>query len=167
MPAAQSKADLIAVTEKDWAKLSKLLDGVPEEVARLQDDDRWSIKDVVAHRAHWIGLFFQWLDEGEAAETPDHGVKWNQLKPYNAAMREKYAHKSWAEARAWLTTEHERLLQFIESSDDAALYGDPMPGGNGKWTTGRFAEASGPSHYRSAAKFVRATLRRAREMSLV
>jgi hypothetical protein len=35
-----------------------------------------------------------------------------------------------------------------------------MPGGTG-WTTGRYAEAAGPSHYRSAAKFIRKCLREA------
>jgi hypothetical protein len=34
-----------------------------------------------------------------------------------------------------------------------------MKGGGNKWTTGRWAEASGASHYRSAAKYVRACLK--------
>jgi len=46
----------------------------------------------------------------------------------------------------------------MRQAPEAELYGGPMPGGTG-WTTGRYAEAAGPSHYRSAAKFLRAALR--------
>jgi hypothetical protein len=33
MPAATTKADLVAVTIKEWSKLQKLVSSVPEEVA--------------------------------------------------------------------------------------------------------------------------------------
>jgi hypothetical protein len=161
MPAATTKADLVAVTIKEWSKLQKLVSSVPEEVALRPLEDDTSIKDVLAHRAHWIDLFFQWLEEGEHAQMPDHGVKWSELKPYNTAMRDRYRPLSWQEVQDRLEHAHERLLEWIEATDEVALYGGPMPGGNGKWTTGRFAEASGPSHYRSAAKYVRACLRAA------
>jgi hypothetical protein len=165
MPAATTKDELIAVTRKEWEKLGALIDTVPEPVALQLFEDDTSIKDVLAHRAHWIGLFFQWLDEGEAAEMPDHGVKWSDLKPYNARLRDSYRPLSWAEVRGRLATAHARLLRWMEETDEVTLYGGPMPGGNGKWTSGRFAEAAGPSHYRSAAKYVRACLRRMRDVS--
>lgn len=161
MPAATNRADLIAVAEKEFAKLDALIAGVPEDLANRGFEDGWSIRDVILHRAHWIGLFFQWLDEGESAQMPDHGVKWNQLKPYNAGLRDRYADASWAEARDRLARGHARLMAYLREHDDAALYGGPMPGGTG-WTTGRYAEAAGPSHFRSAAKFIRACLRTAK-----
>jgi len=37
-----------------------------------------------------------------------------------------------------------------------------MQGANNDWTTGRWAEAAGPSHYRSAAKFIRQCSREAK-----
>ncbi len=159
MPAATTKSDLISVTEKDWAKLEKLLATVPADLASVKVEDGSSIKDIVTHRTHWIGLFFQWLAEGEAAQMPDHGVKWNQLKPYNAGLRTLYADLSWAEATDGLAQGHARLLDWIKAASEAELYGGPMPGGNGKWSTGRFAEASGPSHYRSATKAIRGYLK--------
>jgi hypothetical protein len=158
MPAATTQADLIATTEKEWAKLTALLDRVPEPLAASADADGITPTDILTHRAHWIGLFFQWLSEGEDAQMPDHGVKWNQLKPYNADLRARYAHMTWPQARAWLADQHARLLDWIGKSDDAQLYGAPMPGGTG-WTVGRYAEAAGPSHYRSAAKYIRARIK--------
>jgi hypothetical protein len=34
---------------------------------------------------------------------PDHGVKWSELKPYNARLRETYRPLSWAEVRGRLS----------------------------------------------------------------
>lgn len=66
---------------------------------------------------------------------------------------------SWSEARAVLERNHARLLAWLQSLDDVALYGSPMKGAHNAWTPGRWAEAAGPSHYRSAAKYIRARLR--------
>lgn len=161
MPAATTRDELLAVTDREWSKLTALLDEVPEDLAVAAQGGDPSIRDILAHRAHWTGLFFQWLEEGEAAQMPDHGVKWSQLKSYNARLRDRYAAMSWAEARAWLIETQARLRAWIDAADDATLYGEPMPGGTG-WTRGRYAEAAGPSHYRSAAKYVRGVLRAAR-----
>lgn len=60
MPATTTRADLIAVTEKDYTKLARLIAGIPEEQAMRKRDEGTSIKDVIAHRAHWIDLFLGW-----------------------------------------------------------------------------------------------------------
>jgi hypothetical protein len=159
MPAATTKDALVAVTAREWDKLQALIGTVPESVALRPAEDDTSIKDVLAHRAHWIGLFFQWLEEGAAAKMPDHGVKWSELKHYNARLRETYRPLPWQAVVERLTGAHERLAGWMAAADEATLYGGPMPGGNGSWTTGRYAEAAGPSHYRSAAKYVRKVLK--------
>lgn len=158
MPAAKTRDDLLSVTDRDWQKLAALVGKVTAAQAKTPQGDDPSIHDILTHRAHWIGLFFQWLREGEAAQMPDHGIKWNQLKPYNAALRTRYADLTWAEAVDNLTQAHLRLRGWIAGQDEGALYGGPMPGGTG-WTAGRYAEAAGASHYRSAAIYIRATLR--------
>lgn len=145
------------MTDAEWAKLYRLIDGVTEQQA-LAPHAGTTIRDIFLHRAHWTGLFFQWLREGDAAEMPDHGVKWNQLKPYNEGLKDRYANTSWEEAREALIHCHKRLSDWIAAQEEATLYGGPMPGGTG-WTTGRYAEASGASHYRSAAKVIRKILR--------
>lgn len=163
MPAARTKQDLQAVLEKEWRIFWRVLDTVPDELRLRKDADDTSIKDILAHRAHWIGLFFQWVREARetgSAAMPDHGVKWNQLKPYNAGLRARYADLDWEEACVRLQDAHGRLSRFIAQASDDALYGTPFQGGTG-WTMGRYAEAAGPSHYRSATKYLRARLREA------
>ncbi|TKZ22091.1 ClbS/DfsB family four-helix bundle protein [Shimia litoralis] len=162
MPAATTKAGLLAVSEKEFAKLQKVLAGVGSDLADVPFDDGWSIKDVVVHRAHWIALFLGWYADGQAGKDvafPAPGYKWNQLKSYNAELRVRHATLGWNDACAQLEQAHAQWSNLVSSLDEGALYGGPMQGANNAWTTGRWAEAAGPSHYRSAAKFVRACLR--------
>lgn len=163
MPAT-TKAELLAVTDKEYAKLSALIADVDPDLALRGFEESWSIKDVVAHRAHWIDLFLGWYHDGQAGKEvafPAPGYKWNQLKAYNAALREAQADLSWEGARSGLENAHEALRGLLDGLDEKALYGGPMKGATNAWTTGRWAEAAGSSHYRSAAKFVRACKRAA------
>lgn len=168
MPAATCKADLLSVTELEFTKLSKLLSSVSEDLALAKEEDT-SIKDTVAHRAHWIHLFLGWYGDGQAGKEvffPAKGYKWNDLKRYNAELRRRQAQMTWQEALEALSAAHEALVHLMSRLDDAALYGGPMKGANSAWTTGRWAEAAGPSHYRSAAKYIRKRIRDARGASL-
>ncbi len=162
MPAATSKAELLTVCEKEFAKLAALIETIDEPVALAKDGDDTSIKDLVGHRAHWIGLFLGWYHDGLAGEEvhfPAEGYKWNELPRYNADLRAQQADLGWAEACDDLRRAHADLVAFIDGLDDDDLYGGPMVGGNNAWTPGRWAEAAGPSHYRSATKYIRARLR--------
>lgn len=58
-----------------------------------------------------------------------------------------------------LADRHAALMGFLEEQSESDLYGGPMKGARNDWTTGRWAEAAGPSHYRSALKWCRACLR--------
>lgn len=121
-----------------------------------------SIKDVIGHRAHWIDLFLGWYHAGMNGDEvffPAERYKWNDLKRYNVDLRQKQAHLDWAAARALLQSSYDTIIQFLSGQSDTDLYGGPMRGANNNWTPGRWAEAAGPSHYRSAAKFIRGVLR--------
>ncbi len=162
MPAATNRDDLLKVTSKEFEKLFKLLERIPDEFALRPFADGITIKDVIGHRAHWAELFFGWYDDGQAGcemHVPARGYKWNQLKEYNAKLRMDQADLTYPEVREMLDHQHARLMGFIAGKTDEELYGAPMKGGGSKWTTGRWAEAAGASHYRSAAKFVRAGIR--------
>lgn len=156
--AAQSKGELRALTQKEFTKLTSLLDTLNESTADLQSSDGVSIKQVIGHRVHWLDLFFGWYEDGltgQEVEVPAPGTKWNQLKPYNAKVYEAAAAKSWASLRSDLEAGHADFLAFIDDLEDNVLYAKHIYPWTNDWTLGRWAESSGPSHYRSAAKFVR------------
>ncbi|WP_299323634.1 ClbS/DfsB family four-helix bundle protein [Parasphingopyxis sp.] len=165
MPAATDREALLAVHDKEYAKLIKTLDRIDAQTALLAaPDDDWRIKDIVAHRAHWIGLFFTWYDggkAGEAVETPAPGYKWNKLKSYNAMVKDTYSGLDWVEVRRTLGTREKKLRDFIAAQDDAKLYTQHLYPWLNKWTLGRWAEASGASAFRSATKVIRSILRKA------
>lgn len=160
MPAT-SKSELLNVTEKEFAKLQKLLATIPEDQA-LEKLEDVSIKDMVGHRAHWITLFLGWYHDGQAGHEvhfPAEGYKWNELPRYNASIRAAQSDLGWQAAQDLLSAGHQKLTAFVEGLSNEALYGGPMKGARNDWTPGRWAEAAGPSHYRSATKYIRAQLR--------
>ena len=160
--AATSKSDLIAVTEKELGKLADLIAACDVNTALQKRDDETSIKDIIGHRAHWIDLFLGWYADGLAGKDvqfPAPGYKWNELKRYNADLRQQQADLGWYDATALLDAKHQDLLILINRLSDGDLYGAPMKGARNDWTVGRWAEAAGASHYRSAAKYLRACLK--------
>lgn len=160
--AAQSKEELIDISKKEFEKLEKLLQKVSPTSALIRDDEDTSIKDVVAHRAHWIDLFLGWYVDGLAGKPlffPAEGYKWNELKRYNGDLRARQSGMGWNEAQEALQKNYAKLMSLIESCSNEDLYGGPMKGANNNWKAGRWAEAAGPSHFRSAGKYIRSRLK--------
>lgn len=166
MPPATSKTDLLAVFDKNLAKLRKTLDGVDEATSSLSTpDDDTTIKGVIAHRTHWMGMFHGWYDDGAAGRevhVPAKGYQWNQLKEYNAPIYAKGNQTPWAELLSDFEAACDKLRRFIAAQDDDTLYISGAHAWTGKWTLGRFAEAAGPSHFRSANTYIRKALRNAK-----
>ncbi len=164
--AAQSKSELLEITRKEFGKLTKLIETIDADAAMRKRDEDTSVKDIIAHRAHWIDLFLGWYAEGLAGKTvyfPAKGYKWNDLKRYNADLRDRQSALSWPEATALLHKNYQKLIEFIENHTDQELYGGPMKGAKNAWTPGRWSEAAGPSHFRSASKFLRTVLKNSRK----
>lgn len=163
MPAATNKADLLVGFDKELAKVTKTLDGLDEKTAGLHAvDDETTIKGILAHRIHWVDLFFGWYEGGKAGkkvEIPAPGVKWNQLKPYNAPIYAAGNERSLADLRKDFDAQFVRLRKFLEAQDDAELYTPDRYAWTGKWGVGRWAESTGPAHFRSANTYIRKVLR--------
>lgn len=162
MSAAKNRLELLTVTKNEFAKLTRILETVSETNAIRSIDGAETILDTVLHRAHWIHLFLGWVEDGRAGKpvsTPAEGYKWNQLTAYNAAVRQHYAGVGWIEARERLQDAHTALMAFIRGETDDTLYVPHLYPWMNDWTIGRWAEASGGSHYRSASKYIRSVLR--------
>ncbi|MFT6785969.1 MAG: hypothetical protein ACJATG_001971, partial [Dinoroseobacter sp.] len=166
MPAATSRRELLAITKCEFENLNRTLDTVSQELAITPFQDGLTLKDIIGHRAHWITLYFTWVEgarAGKAVQTPAPGYKWNALKAYNAAVRQDQFDLTWIDVRDALSEQHARLMAFFEAETDASLYTAPLHPWMNEWTLGRWGEAAGASHYRSAAKFARACLKASQE----
>lgn len=98
--ACTTTSDLIALTAKEYDKLQALIAPLTADQADLASDGA-SIKDTIGHRAHWIALFLGWYADGMAGKAvsfPAQGYKWNDLKRYNADLRQAQAHLDWPAA---------------------------------------------------------------------
>ena len=160
--AATNKDQLLEITRKEYEKLAKLIGPIELAQAQLKGGDEISIKDVIGHRAHWIDLFLGWYNDGLAGKSvyfPAEGYKWNDLKRYNFELRLKQKNTDWDFALASLQECNNKLVYFIQNHSNSELYGAPMKGANNNWTPGRWAEAAGPSHFRSAGKYIRSRLK--------
>ncbi|MGY6709938.1 MAG: ClbS/DfsB family four-helix bundle protein [Rhizobiaceae bacterium] len=160
--AATEKTELEKLTAREFDKLDAMLQTIDADAAMEKDEDDTSIKDVVGHRAHWIDLFLGWYADGMVGKEvafPAPGYKWNELKRYNADLRKSQADLDWTAALAMLRDRHRRLLDWMRERSQDELYGRPMKGANNDWSPGRWAEAAGPSHYRSAHKYIRSRLK--------
>tara|TARA_Y100000815_G_C13144550_1_gene425632 strand:- start:128 stop:634 length:507 start_codon:yes stop_codon:yes gene_type:complete len=168
MVAATNKTELLAVFDGELARLRQTLASVDEQTSTLSSpEDTTTIKGIIAHRTHWMGLFHQWFEDGVAGRevsVPAKGYKWNQLKAYNAPLYLKGNDTPWADLLREFETACKKLRSFIASREDHDLYAQGVYAWTGKWTLGRYAEASGPSHFRSANTCIRKTLRAARQV---
>lgn len=125
-------------------------------------DDTTTIRGIIAHRTHWMDMFHGWYQDGVAGRevhVPAKGYQWNQLKEYNAPLYEKGNETPWKELLSGFETACDKLRDFIETRDDSELYKTGAYSWTGKWTLGRYAEASGPAHFRSANTYIRKALR--------
>ena len=165
---AKSKSELLETTTVEYQKLQRILLDLSAVLRLEKDDDGISPKDIVGHRAHWIELFLGWYRDGQAGKTaffPAEGYKWNETKRYNADLRKQQSALTWETVNSMLEANHTELVALIECLSDEQLYQGPMKGANNAWTTGRWAEAAGPSHYRSASKYLRQRIRTSRSMA--
>ncbi len=159
---AKNKSELLEITQNEYRKLTKLIEPIDADTAMEKREEDASIKDIVAHRAYWIDLFLGWYADGIAGKTvhfPAEGYKWNELKRYNADLRDRQSELDWPGAIALLQKNYKALMNFIEERSEDELYGGPMQGASNDWRTGRWAEAAGSSHFRSASKYIRASLK--------
>lgn len=162
MPAAQTKSELLHATTLEFAKLQTLLSSLDPALVDREDAEGWTIRDVIAHRAHWADLFLHWHAEGLAGgevQTPAPGYKWNQLKTYNAMVRAQASGRDWTQVQADLVAAQGRLRAYLEAANEAELYTKHLYPWMNDWTLARWAEAAGASHYRSALKTIRKMVR--------
>lgn len=162
MPAAQTRTELIEVTRVEYESLVEALAPITLSQAVQTDMDGDSVKSVIGHRAHWIDLFLTWYEDGEAGRPvriPVPGHKWHDLNRYNAELRDKQADLSWYDVREDFDERARELIDFIRRLSDGELYHCKLKGTNSNWTVGRWAEAAGAAHYRSAHRYVRRRLR--------
>lgn len=157
----RNKIELLASTHQEFDRLKELVESIDDRTAQ-RSLEGISIKDIVGHRAHWIDLFIGWYYDGLNGRQvffPAKGYSWRDRALYNSELRLRQTKLDWEEAKYLLDARYQKLLGMIYDMPETELFGAPMKGGQNYWTVGRWAEAAGPSHFKSASRFIRSILR--------
>lgn len=165
MAVPQNKAELLLAINKEFQKLSALLDVIPEQDACLKvleghaSDTVISVHDLVAYLVGWNELVLKWhrkKDAGEPVDFPETGFKWNQLGLLAQQFYLNYQDIPFEQLKLRLTEAKNNIVGVINRYDDSALYGVPW---YDKWTMGRMIQFNTSSPYANASGRLRKWLK--------
>ncbi|KKB84913.1 hypothetical protein VW29_08790 [Devosia limi DSM 17137] len=162
MAVPQTRSELLAAIEANYAKLTKDLAEVPTETAGAKtlaghkQDTMMSVHDLVAYLIGWNELVLKWHERraaGEVVSFPEAGFKWNQLGDLAQKFYADYADLSWPALLARFEAAKSRIIALVEGYDNDQLYGTPW---YEKYTMGRMIQFNTSSPYANARARLRA-----------
>lgn len=165
MAVPQNKAELLQAIDKEFQKLSALLDAISSQDTGLKEleghakDTMISVHDLVAYLVGWNELVLKWhrkKDAGEQVDFPETGYKWNQLGQLARQFYLNYQDIPFEQLKEKLTTAKVHIIELINRYDDTALYGEPW---YDKWTMGRMIQFNTSSPYANACGRLRKWLK--------
>ena len=101
--------------EANLARLSR------EDIIRPNVVGEWSLKDVLAHLAHWEAFWPDWIAasrRGEEVETPAPGLTWKDLHILNQRIYEEHCDQSLDDVLEYFRTTHTEFMALTESLTD-------------------------------------------------
>ena len=159
-----NKTQLLDVIHKEYTVLEKFL--APLTAAQMElapAPGAWAIKDILAHLYEWQRMFFTWYEtglDGEMAELPAPGYKWNQLPALNQAIYEKHQALTPEQALMLFRDSHQKSVAFIETLADADLITPGLYKWMNKNTLMAYLNSATAAHYRWALKDAKKILNR-------
>jgi hypothetical protein len=159
-----NKTQLLDFIHKDYTALEKFL--APLTAAQMElapAPGAWAIKDILAHLYEWQRMFFTWYEtglDGEMAELPAPGYKWNQLPALNQAIYEKHQALTAEKALTLFRGSHQKTVEFVEILSDADLTTPGLYKWMNKNTLMAYLNSTTAAHYRWALKDAKKALNR-------
>lgn len=165
MNVPQSKADLLQAINISFDKLIGDLEDVPINLAEEYtlaghvQGTQISVSNLVAYLIGWNEVVLKWMDRdaaGKPIDYPDTGFKGNELGKLAQKFYADYADIPYPKLLERLHAAKKRIVGFIESRNDAQLYGHPW---HGKYSMGRMIQLNTSSPYANARRRVRQWLK--------
>ncbi len=154
----KSKQELVDDIVKEYGKLDDLLRAIPNAQKTVEVSDGMSVKDFLAHRTEWGRMFKRWYSEakaGKAPAVPTAKYKWNQLKPLNAEIFERFKDTPLKKIEADFRRVHHNLLRLVERMSEAELMEKQYYGFTGRSDLATYANSATAAHYRSARRHIK------------
>lgn len=120
--ASLTRSELLETIGREWDELRETIDGIDEEQLTEPGPDGWTIKDHLAHLAHWETYLLAVLEgrdgRAELGLQPDQKAGEDEI---NAGLQQRDAPLSLAEVRRLLDEAHARVVACLETLDEADL----------------------------------------------
>jgi hypothetical protein len=122
----RNKATILARLQQERKKLIQTLDSLkPEQFDRPGVVGNWSVKDVLAHLAHWEESMIYWVQasrKGKNVNGPEEGLNWDQISKFNAHIFAAHQDESLPEVMKYFHAAHAGFMKMAEGlSDDELL----------------------------------------------
>lgn len=157
-----SKADLLTAAADSFAKLNKLVDGLPDDALEatfvFEDRDR-NVRDVLWHLHIWHQMLIEWHRigclEGGVPAVPGEGYTWRTLPDLNLKLWESAQEVRYSDARSALAASHAEIVRLIESHTNEELFSRGIYAWTKTTTLGAYFVSGTSSHYDWAMKKLR------------
>ena len=158
MPRPTNKAELTEAANTMFAKLWKLIDGMPEAMQSaafaFEDRDK-NLRDVLAHLYEWHQLLLHWVKAnlaGEARPFLPPPYHWKTYGEMNVGFWEKHQDTPYERSRDMLRQSHREVMALIEGFPDEGLFTKQHYGWTGTSSLGSYCVSVTSSHYGWAMK---------------
>jgi hypothetical protein len=117
MELATDKSTMLEQVRNGWWRLQNVLDQLTQnEMNDVHVEDRWTVKDVIAHLAFWESNLLGWLNEaaqGQRPSRPDSGLTDPVIDEMNAANYRAHVHRPIHDVLKDAAETHEALMEAL------------------------------------------------------
>jgi hypothetical protein len=122
----KTKNNVISKVITDRRRLEQNLANLsPDEMVQPGVVGEWSVKDLLAHLAHWEELHMGWIEasrRGESIEVPGYDSTWKDLDPLNQMIYAKHSQESLESVLAYFRATHQAFMEQLEALTDEELF---------------------------------------------
>ncbi len=161
MPRARTKQQLLDFGDKEYQRLTSLVDDLNEEqLTRQFVYEQRSCKDILAHLHAWHLLFLGWYEEGMAGgkpEKPAPGYTFKTTPALNEKLYHDYKDMPWDDVRDRFQATHEQVMGIVQQHSPADLEEKGKYAWTGTTDMASYLASATSSHYQWASELIRKT----------
>ena len=153
-----TKDELLALSNKNYLKLTELVNSLSEEEQKMKfpfEDRDKNIRDVLGHLHEWHLMMIKWYTagmKGEKPVIPAEGFTWKTLPDLNAVIWEKYQNVNLEDVKKKLNDSHNEIEALIKSHTNDELFTKKLYPWTKTTSLGSYFISSTSSHYDWAYK---------------
>jgi len=165
MPKPQNKIELLELGQKNFIRLTDLVDSCTEADLKKEFPKELlnrNLTDVLAHVHHWHTLMLSWYligMKGGKPNMPAEGYTWKQLPALNLKIRSTYQFQKHADIVPLLLRSYTDVRQLIQNHTYEELFEKKKYHWTGSTSLAAYFISNTSSHYDWAYKLIKKSLK--------